>query len=134
MLLSCFQSVRTICDEFSAAGVPNYPTGIPFIFWEQYIWLGEHLLIAVAIVLSASFVVMAVILCNFWAAMLIVSVSLNNTIRPSMYNHCAMYNDVHFNSFQGSFKPSTFKEKFGRISQFCFCCVKILFCHSQAFC
>lgn len=83
MLLSCFQSVRTICDEFSAAGVPNYPSGIPFIFWEQYIWLGEHLLIAVAIVLSASFVVMAVILCNFWAAMLIVSVSHSNTLRPN---------------------------------------------------
>lgn len=83
MLLSYFQSVRTICDEFSAAGVPNYPSGIPFIFWEQYIWLGEHLLIAVAIVLSASFVVMAVILCNFWAAMLIVSVSHSNTLRPN---------------------------------------------------
>ena len=68
------QSVRAISEEFSAAGLPNYPSGFPFIFWEQYIWLGQHLLVAVAIVLSTSFVVMAVILCNFWAAMLIVSV------------------------------------------------------------
>ena len=68
-----WQSVRAISEEFSALGLPNYPTGIPFIFWEQYIWLGEHLLTAVAIVLAASFLVMAVILCNFWAAMFIVS-------------------------------------------------------------
>ena len=71
----CFsQSIRAICDEFSAQGLPNYPTGIPFIFWEQYIWLGEHLMVAVAIVLAASFVVMALILCNVWASMFVVSI------------------------------------------------------------
>ena len=65
--------MRAISEEYSELGLPNYPTGIPFTFWEQYIWLGEHLLVAVAIVLAASFLVMAVILCNFWAAMFIVS-------------------------------------------------------------
>lgn len=71
----CFwQNIRAICDEFSTKGLPNYPTGIPFIFWEQYIWLGEHLIVAVAIVLAASFVVMALILCNAWASMFIVSI------------------------------------------------------------
>ena len=37
---------------------------------------------AVAIVLSASFVVMAVILCNFWAAMLIVSTLAHYLVHP----------------------------------------------------
>ncbi|CAH3129517.1 unnamed protein product [Pocillopora meandrina] len=74
------KSVRALCEEFEKAGLPNYPSGIPFIFWEQYIWLGKHLMTAVAIVLSASFVVMAVILCNFWAAMLIVIVLVMITV------------------------------------------------------
>ncbi|PFX16833.1 Protein patched-like 1 [Stylophora pistillata] len=78
--ISTIKSVRALCEEFEKAGLPNYPSGIPFIFWEQYIWLGEHLLTAVAIVLSASFVVMAVILCNFWAAMLIVIVLVMITV------------------------------------------------------
>lgn len=76
------QSVRALCEEFEKAGLPNYPSGIPFIFWEQYIWLGKHLMTAVAIVLSASFVVMAVILCNFWAAMLIVSTLAHYLVHP----------------------------------------------------
>ncbi|XP_074612004.1 protein patched homolog 1-like isoform X2 [Acropora palmata] len=78
--IEAIKSIRAICDEFSAQGLPNYPTGIPFIFWEQYIWLGEHLMVAVAIVLAASFVVMALILCNVWASMFVVIVLIMITV------------------------------------------------------
>lgn len=83
------QSVRAISEEFTELGLPNYPSGIPFTFWEQYIWLGEHLMTAVGIVLAASFVVMAVILCNVWVAMFIVSLvwNLNLCILLSYQNN-----------------------------------------------
>ena len=31
--------IRDICDKFQEQGLPNFPTGIPFTFWEQYIHL-----------------------------------------------------------------------------------------------
>lgn len=52
------------------------PSADPVLREQIFIALANYLAsraAAVAIVLSASFVVMAVILCNFWAAMLIVS-------------------------------------------------------------
>ncbi|XP_068677045.1 protein patched homolog 1-like isoform X1 [Montipora foliosa] len=78
--IDAIKSVRAISEEYSKLGLPNYPTGMPFTFWEQYIWLGEHLLVALAIVLAASFVVMALILCNVWASVFIVIVLIMITV------------------------------------------------------
>ena len=71
-----FQEVRKICTEFSEEhGLPNYPVGVVFTFWEQYIWLREHLLRAIVIILAASFLVIALVLWNVWAAIIIVSMT-----------------------------------------------------------
>lgn len=71
--IDVLQEVREICDEFKDKGLPTYPSGIPFIFWEQYVWLRHNLFIAIIVILAVSFLVMIVVLCNLWAATIIVS-------------------------------------------------------------
>lgn len=31
------ETVRNICKKFEEKGLPNFPSGVPFTFWEQYI-------------------------------------------------------------------------------------------------
>lgn len=78
--VALIKNVREICDRFSADGLPNYPSGVPFTFWEQYIWLRRQIYIAISIALAVSFVVMAVMLFNIWAAALITLVLLMITV------------------------------------------------------
>ena len=80
MFFKLLQNVREICDRFSADSLPNYPSGVPFTFWEQYIWLRRQIYIAISIALAVSFVVMAVMLFNIWAAALITLVLLMITV------------------------------------------------------
>lgn len=68
------QQVRAVCDRFTAEGLPNYPRGAPFTFWEQYIWLRWQLLITVSVVLAASFLIISTILVNIWAGTIVVSI------------------------------------------------------------
>jgi len=70
--VNLIKSVRAICENFSAEGLPNYPSGVPFTFWEQYIELRKQILMAIGISLAVSFVVMSAMLFNIWAAGIIV--------------------------------------------------------------
>jgi len=63
--------VRALCAKFEERGLPNFPTGIPFIFWEQYANLRPSLAFALACALAAVFVVTTVLLLNIWAAFLV---------------------------------------------------------------
>ncbi|KAJ7372963.1 Protein patched 1 [Desmophyllum pertusum] len=74
------KDVREISDKYSEDGLPNYPSGVPFTFWEQYIWLGRQILIAISISLAVSFLAMAGMLFNLWAAAIIVFVLLMITV------------------------------------------------------
>nr|XP_021192438.2 protein patched [Helicoverpa armigera] len=64
-------SVRDLCLKFEAKGLSNFPSGIPFLFWEQYLYLRTSLLLALACALAAVFVAVMVLLLNFWAAVLV---------------------------------------------------------------
>ena len=66
--------VREICDRFQQRGLPNFPNGIPFTFWEQYIGLRWWLLLALAAALAAVFTVVSLLLCSPWAGGLTVLV------------------------------------------------------------
>lgn len=68
------QDVREICDKYAEEGLSNYPSGVPFTFWEQYIWLRRQIIIAISISLAVSFLAMAMLLFNIWAAAVIVLV------------------------------------------------------------
>ena len=66
--------IRQLCDAFRAAGLPNYPRGVPFTFWEQYLHLRFYLLLALVCVLGAVFIVLTAVLMNPWAAAVVVCV------------------------------------------------------------
>jgi len=66
------QAVRTICKSFVARGLPNYPHGIIFTFWEQYVSLRFYLAMALVAALAAIFVILALTLLNVVAAFLVV--------------------------------------------------------------
>lgn len=66
------ETIRELCRKFEARGLPNYPTGIPFIFWEQYINLRPFLALIVLCALAAAFIFVGVLLLSCWAAVLIV--------------------------------------------------------------
>ena len=53
-------------------GLPNFPLGIPFTFWEQYIGLRWYLSMCVLSVLATVFVVVSVLLLNPWCGVMVV--------------------------------------------------------------
>ncbi|KAI1883236.1 hypothetical protein AGOR_G00243140 [Albula goreensis] len=78
--IEAIESVRSICEEFARKGVPNYPNGYPFLFWEQYIGLRHWFLLAVSVVLACTFLVCAVLLLNPWTAGVIVFILAMMTV------------------------------------------------------
>ncbi|XP_071877009.1 protein patched isoform X1 [Bombus fervidus] len=64
-------NVRKLCKKFEERGLPNFPSGIPFLFWEQYMDLRNCLGIALLAALTASVAVVGILLLNFWAALLV---------------------------------------------------------------
>ncbi|XP_052776119.1 protein patched homolog 1-like isoform X1 [Mya arenaria] len=73
-ILNVVLQIRKICDDFSARGLPNYPVGVPFTFWEQYIHLRFYLMMALLCILAVTFIVLSVTLVNPWMAGIIVVV------------------------------------------------------------
>ncbi|XP_029676323.1 protein patched isoform X2 [Formica exsecta] len=64
-------SIRKLCKRFEERGLPNFPSGIPFLFWEQYMDLRSCLGIALLAALSASIIIVGVLLLNMWATLLV---------------------------------------------------------------
>ncbi|KAJ9578984.1 hypothetical protein L9F63_024909, partial [Diploptera punctata] len=64
--------VRSLCQKFEEKGLPNFPLGIPFLFWEQYLGLRQSLGFALLCALVAVFLVVAILLLNLWAAILVI--------------------------------------------------------------
>ncbi|XP_052317746.1 protein patched homolog 1 isoform X2 [Oncorhynchus keta] len=72
--VEAIESVRAICSNYSRQGLPSYPNGYPFLFWEQYIGLRHWLLLSISVVLACTFLVCALFLLNPWTAGIIVLV------------------------------------------------------------
>ncbi|KFW68906.1 Protein patched 1, partial [Pygoscelis adeliae] len=73
--VEAIESVRAICREAALRhGVLSYPSGYPFLFWEQYIGLRHWFLLAISILLACTFLVCALLLLNPWTAGIIVSI------------------------------------------------------------
>ncbi|XP_059741145.1 protein patched homolog 2 isoform X4 [Bos taurus] len=69
--VEAIEGARAACAEASQAGVHAYPSGSPFLFWEQYLGLRRCFLLAVCILLLCTFLVCALLLLNPWTAALI---------------------------------------------------------------
>lgn len=63
--------VRKLCLRYEAKGLPNFPSGIPFLFWEQYLTLRQSLGVAILCALAAVFVTISVLLVNLWTAVMV---------------------------------------------------------------
>lgn len=74
-------TIRDLCKKFEARGLPNYPSGIPFIFWEQYMDLRTYLSLIILCVLCATFVCVGILLLSGWAAVLIVFNAVSTLIQ-----------------------------------------------------
>ncbi|XP_017286792.1 protein patched homolog 1 [Kryptolebias marmoratus] len=72
--VEAIESVRAICNNYSRQGLPSYPNGYPFLFWEQYVSLRHWLLLSISVVLACTFLVCGLFLLNPWTAGIIVLV------------------------------------------------------------
>ena len=43
-VVEAIKEIREICDLFTLEGLPNFPQGIAFTFWEQYLYLNGNLM------------------------------------------------------------------------------------------
>ncbi|XP_040144497.1 protein patched homolog 2 isoform X3 [Ictidomys tridecemlineatus] len=78
--VEAIEGARAACTEAGQAGVRAYPSGSPFLFWEQYLGLRRCFLLAVCILLVCTFLVCALLLLNPWTAGLIVLVLAMMTV------------------------------------------------------
>ncbi len=69
-----FQEIRAICENYTLNGLPVFPQGIPFTFWEQYLYLINNLLVNIAIITGCVFLVISLLLMSPWTALLIVAI------------------------------------------------------------
>lgn len=69
-------TVRSICKHFDERGLPNYPSGIPFVYWEQYQELHQYFFVAVLVALLLLFIICALFLCNAQAALITLLMSV----------------------------------------------------------
>ena len=73
LILEVIREVRHICERFQDRGLPNFPSGLVFTFYEQYLTLRTHLLTALLSTLAATLVVLTLALCNLGIALIVVS-------------------------------------------------------------
>lgn len=67
VMVDMIKQVREVCAKFEERrGLPNFPTGVPFSFWEQYINLRTWLLIALGCILAAVFMVTSILMMSPW--------------------------------------------------------------------
>ena len=74
VMLQMIEDVRNVCNRFEDRGLPNFPTGVPFTFWEQYINLPFWLLVTFGAVLAAVFLLTSFLLWSFWVGVITVVV------------------------------------------------------------
>lgn len=79
-IVQTIQDVRSVCQRFEERGLPNFPTGIPFTYWEQYLGLRFYMIIALMAVLIGIFVTTLVLTCSLWTPVIIVAHLIINVL------------------------------------------------------
>ncbi|KAL4119130.1 hypothetical protein QTP88_011981 [Uroleucon formosanum] len=74
-------TVRGICKHFDERGLPNYPSGIPFVYWEQYQELNQYLCVAMSFAFFFLFLICGLFLCNIRAALITLFMSATQVIQ-----------------------------------------------------
>ncbi|XP_054706725.1 LOW QUALITY PROTEIN: protein patched homolog 1-like [Uloborus diversus] len=66
------REIRIVCEKFRERGLPNFPTGLPFTYWEQYLSLRYYLWLSILCIFVVIFFVIAILLFSFWAGIVVV--------------------------------------------------------------
>lgn len=66
------QQIRDLCNKFSSRRLPNYPTGIPFLYWAQYFNLDLIIAISLGASILITFFLSLIFLQSIPASILIV--------------------------------------------------------------
>eukprot|EP00095_Tigriopus_kingsejongensis_P000792 maker-scaffold67_size430214-snap-gene-3.36 protein:Tk00792 transcript:maker-scaffold67_size430214-snap-gene-3.36-mRNA-1 annotation:"patched 1 " len=74
VMVETIRQVREVCQKFESLGLPNFPRGLPFTFWEQYLHLRLWTMVALGAILGVIFLVSAFFLMNMWLGAIIVTV------------------------------------------------------------
>ncbi len=74
VMVEMISQVRTVCSKFEDRGLPNFPRGVPFTFWEQYVNLRMWLGLGLAAIMAAIFIVVSFCLMSVWTGCVIVVV------------------------------------------------------------
>ncbi|KAI1727569.1 patched family domain-containing protein [Ditylenchus destructor] len=80
VIVEMIREIRAICENYTNQGLDNYPNGIAFTFWEQYLSLNTDLMKAIGIISFAVFCVISMLLFNPWAACCIMCILLMMTV------------------------------------------------------
>uniref|UniRef100_F1KQC5 Protein patched 1 n=1 Tax=Ascaris suum TaxID=6253 RepID=F1KQC5_ASCSU len=80
VIIEMIKEIRAVCDQFAKEGLPNFPSGIAFTFWEQYLHLSWHLFLAICTIAASVFLVISILIFNPWAAFMVMVVVVSMTI------------------------------------------------------
>lgn len=75
-ITTVIKEIREICAKFEEKGLPNFPTGLPFIYWEQYLRLPMNLLIGGCVIAVAITLVSYIFFFHLTTVMLLMSLQL----------------------------------------------------------
>ncbi|GMT15311.1 hypothetical protein PFISCL1PPCAC_6608, partial [Pristionchus fissidentatus] len=79
-IVESINELRAVCDKYTEAGLDNYPQGLAFTFWEQYLTLRWNLFLAILIIAAAVFTVIAALIFNPYAAFLVMIIVVVTTV------------------------------------------------------
>uniref|UniRef100_A0AC34F9K9 SSD domain-containing protein n=1 Tax=Panagrolaimus sp. ES5 TaxID=591445 RepID=A0AC34F9K9_9BILA len=79
-IVKMIKEIRAVSEKFTDEGLPNYPAGLAFTFWEQYLHLTKNLATAITIIGGCVLLVISVIIFNVWAAAMVAIVVVSMTI------------------------------------------------------
>ncbi|CAL1269676.1 unnamed protein product [Larinioides sclopetarius] len=79
-ITATIREVRAVCEKFEARGLPNFPSGLIFTYWEQFINLRTDLFVSIFYVCIVILTVLSLLLLNPWAAVVEVAVLLLITV------------------------------------------------------
>lgn len=102
IIVEMIKEIRAISENYTSSGVPNYPSGIAFTFWEQYLDLNWNLIKAIGVISIAVFVVVSVMLFSPWAAACILLILLMMTVELAGFlGFCKIKVCLFFTPIQG---------------------------------
>ncbi len=74
-ITATIEQVRAICRKYEVdRGLPNFPAGAPFTYWEQYVWLRFYVGAGLAVALAVVYFTFSLLLLSPWSATLAVLV------------------------------------------------------------